>query len=145
MPNRKTHVNTGMLAGALASLVVQTKNGQLNVPEFAGTILGGTAGGRLPDVVDPPDSPNHRGFGHSPASALGLCGITEAAILKLRKTLSPLLSHADRYIATGYEIPSELAVKIAAYRLLIGFATGVSAGNISHLLLDSSTPAGIKL
>ena len=37
---------------------------QQGVETLAG-LFGGYLGGRLPDLIDPPDCPNHRGIGHS--------------------------------------------------------------------------------
>jgi hypothetical protein len=145
MPNRNIHVPVGVLAGVAAGLAVHKSWEGPYWPELIGALIGGALGGRLPDIIDPPDSPRHRGLGHSVAAGTAGGGLLSGSMLALKKTIVTLDCHANRYRLNGYTLPSELASKLLWYRLLYGFCFGLSAGWLSHLVLDGCTPDGLRL
>lgn len=145
MPNKKTHVCAGAITGTAATLAMQVYDQNLNVLETIGAITGGILGGRLPDLIDPPVSPLHRSIGHSPVLAVLASASAVAGIIWLREEVAALKSEANRCTEYGYSTPSHITMKFIIYSLLIGFLVGTSTGLLSHLALDSRTPAGIKL
>ncbi|NOQ22364.1 MAG: hypothetical protein GQ565_06915 [Candidatus Aegiribacteria sp.] len=145
MPNRKTHTTTGTVIGILYSIANQKSENRFSMTELMGSAAGGYTGGQLADIFDPTDSPNHRKSGHSIIAALTGAAIVQIAVRNLRTSRKQLQNTADRYIQYGYDIPVETIMKVACNELLTGFLMGLSAGYMSHLALDSLTPAGINL
>lgn len=144
MPNRKTHTATGIAAGILYSMTNQKSENRFSLTELMGSAAGGLAGGQLPDIFDPPDSPNHRELGHSITAASAGVAIAQIAISALKASQNQLQIKADSHIQNGYDIPVEIKLELALNKLWIGFLVGLSAGYVSHLALDSKTPAGIN-
>lgn len=65
MSDRSTHIVAGALAGALIALWhPQLADHTLSDRIIMGCSLG-AIGGVLPDLLEPPDFPSHRGFAHS--------------------------------------------------------------------------------
>lgn len=67
MPNRRTHVRAGATTGVVTSLLMESRitNAADRLAFTTGAAVGGAFGGALPDMLDPPVSPNHRAFFHS--------------------------------------------------------------------------------
>jgi hypothetical protein len=156
MPDGKTHkvVSTAMgTAFAICRASGQTGWGWLI--EAGGGAAGGCVGGRLPDVLEPANSPWHRGAAHSYATggliiSLGnAMSVWEAACRKNAERCGavPMVSRG------GYYVPAEvgpLAQFLSVicelfWRFLAGFLNGLAAGYISHLALDAGTPHSIPL
>ncbi len=124
MPDRKTHLKAGAIAGALvagvSNLVIQKKKmdsglneafnwAQLLLSVSGGAVLGGAAG-ILPDLFEPANSCYHRDFFHSISCALVICyGLQQSRLIHLTEGKKAMLN----IIAAGY---------------------------ISHLALDALTP-----
>jgi len=138
MPNRNTHSAYGAGAGILFVLAKQIGQHGIDLAGLLGSAAGGLLGGRLPDIIDPPDSPGHRAVGHS----VSACAITAALLTMILKMPE---APADQYAAFEHSFPAELNRNQMLVRLTTGFLEGMIAGYVSHLLLDSGTPAGIKL
>lgn len=146
MPNRNVHVPVGALSGGLVTALAtpMTWQGPYWV-EVISALAGGALGGRLPDMIDPPDSPRHRGFGHSIACAVIVEAGLSDALMSLRTQIKELDSEADLYLRNGYTIPSEVASKLLLQRIAYGFCIGLGAGWLSHLVMDGCMPDGLRL
>ena len=146
MPNRRTHQIAGGGAGSiLAGIWSAHMTDNLHPTTAAGCILGGLLGAAIPDSVDPPNSPKHRGTGHS----IALASIISGGCLK---TLPELILYAreeqrviNAYIHQGYQSPLVNVFRLHVALLTIGIIAGIPAGLISHLVLDSESPDGIRL
>src|SRR5580658_6413285 len=66
MPNRAVHLPVGAASGAgYATYHAWGQPGPSMLAEAAGGLVGGIAGGLLPDWIDTPCSPRHRAEAHS--------------------------------------------------------------------------------
>lgn len=145
MPNKKVHSAAGVTAGVALMLTTQIKDKNINLPELIGSAVGGLLGGRLPDMIDPPNSPNHRDIGHSILFTIAGIALVICAVICLKTSCKELERDANWHIQNGYNIPDDINMKLTQKRLLIGFLNGLTTGSVSHLALDSTTPAGINL
>lgn len=148
MPSARVHVPTSSLAGFLFSLHdARREPPQAQVVEGIAGAIGGALGGKAPDQLDPPTSPNHRARAHG--AALG------ASLLALRPRLGELACWL-REQARGWDEQAalcsvdsldRLACQVIALlcRALAGLLNGFYAGYICHLGLDLFTPAGIPV
>ena len=114
MPNRNTHFWTGAGFGALNYFVKKKqRNESANLLELflVGLASGGAA--ILPDLIDRPTGPNHRNIGHS-------VDFSGNIILKAREAVqkNPNLGNNEK-----------------------DFLDALFVGFVSHLWLDSMTPA----
>lgn len=148
MPNRFVHCVTGVTAGSLAA--AYKAHGQKRhhtMIEIAGGAAAGYLGARLPDIIDPPTSPNHRGIGHGALTATG-AGVGIASIID--ECQAWLRAGADemRCKAESEENPAlKASYQIAEYllRALAGAIAGFVLGYGSHLFLDGFSPSGLPL
>ena len=131
MPNRNEHILIGAAGGALfglAQYVFDQQQGLASQPEpwskddLIGTIgalglgaLAGAIAAQLPDLIDPPDSPNHRSIGH------GIAG-TSILASQLNGFMGTLTDPSSRILVRGFQV-----------------------GYISHVAADATTPKGIPL
>lgn len=135
MPNRRTHKLAGGVTGCLAALAHERG---WTRPEdrtaFAlGALVGGAAGGVLPDVLDPPTSPNHRQTAH------GLLSVGLATLMSREKYRNAVATLLDSAEAETDPLKRWLAFFAA------GIAKGAGPGYWSHLALDGCTPYGLPL
>ena len=149
MPRRRTHLIVGTLSGA--GLAAHRSAGHpdwARLLETAGGGIGGAIGGRLPDILEPPFCPNHRGPAHS-LSALAL--IAKVAHENLTAWQSTVRRWADDCATkrAACEAGSVLSVAWgmaeAVLRFLAGLIAGVIGGYVSHVALDAFTPAGMAI
>jgi len=115
--NHKQHTFAGALAGAGVYLLHQKRIG--HQPTLRGAALAaieGAIGGMLPDDLEPPDNPNHRGPFHSIATGIAVA------------------KNGQRIFASE-GMPQYLKEGLGS----------VCAGYVSHLLLDATTPKGLPL
>ena len=119
-------------AGTAAALGLQERPLDLAL-EVLGGAIGGRLLSRLPDILDPPNSPRHRGIGHGilPAGGSSLFYMSKLPLMQSR-----LRELADDHAATD----PLLAVLL---RVAAGVVAGALGGFASHLLLDAQTPAGL--
>ena len=118
MPNARTHFGVGAVVSALTYLA--NKNARNEPVQLLGLLAVGLSGGAvalLPDMIDPPVSPNHRGIGHS----IAVSGFSIHVLLKrIEESTQMTQDQKD-------------------------FAKSMVAGYVSHLVLDGGTPAGLPL
>jgi hypothetical protein len=148
MPNRRKHVAVGAPAGLAFAAVNSLNQGYFNSAiELLGGLCGGGAGAALPDIVDPPCHPGHRSLGH------GIVPVGSAAAFwakNLPSWQNGLRELADQHRAQRIagcdwlESFGHLLIELIL-RFLAGFAAGVGAGYISHIILDLGTPCRIPL
>ena len=138
MPNRKTHERVGMVTGMVAaSVFVPEQPGWYSAASILGGLLGGKGGGLLPDRLDLPTSPNHRGPAHGVLPVGTVLKALGQGYLSLFTQLVELaeLEPADRNGSINWD-------KVL-YLFLAGLMAGFAAGYGSHLLLDLGTPMGL--
>ncbi|MBN2180332.1 MAG: hypothetical protein JW715_00350 [Sedimentisphaerales bacterium] len=140
MADGKTHKAIGTLGGTVASLIFNDQKGtpNLSLIYLAGGAIGGRIGGRLPDIIDIPDSPFHRSFGHS-VSINGIAYLNKRAKKIFHDCLDCLIQKANKFMNEGNKILYCLCHFAAAF--LIGFATGHGL----HLVTDMFYPMGLPL
>lgn len=144
MPNRKTHTAAGIAAGASVCLAKQISLKEFSHLELLCSVFGGFLGGILPDLIDPPTSPNHRALGHSPIILILVVGAALFFMLQLEKNQDNRMRAANHSHVIGYDMREETADKSDLNKAIAGFFTGLCSGHASHLTLDSKTPAGIN-
>ena len=130
MPNSKKHATVGGVLGlslfAINNFIKQYNQKQsdpnykfdwteLALTSFAGGAIGAVAG-LLPDILEPATSPNHRKIFHSTLTVIGL-GMG--------------LAHVQSTTKFGKEEKQVITTAGICY--------------LSHLVLDSNTPAGLPL
>lgn len=137
------------MAGATAAGVRAHRGSRGNVvPEAIGGAIGGLVGAWLPDALDPPNHPNHRGVGHSCVSLTGVSYLTAnalPAVQRLRARAEILRKQAD--LVRLDEPMRALLLDLAAFLVLVlaGAITGMGVGYASHLLMDCTTSKGLPL
>jgi len=148
MPNGTTHKVAGALAGTGTAFLLSggepTKD---RMTECAGGAIGGFLLGRAPDILDPPDSPNHRSVAHGVAPCTTLMGLYAS---QLESIQSFFRSRADCQEALARQANTTVAelwhyLLELLFRLLAGAAAGVLGGYGSHLALDGLTPQSLPL
>ena len=146
MPDKQKHQIAGACYGsAFAGIWSIRETGSIDPTIIAGGLLGGILGAAIPDSLDPPDSPRHRGFGHSLLAAGAICGICADTISNLTTFAEEEQRRFDACIELGYQYPLLNGIRLQAALLLIGVVVGLPAGVISHLILDNRSPDGIRL
>ena len=78
MANRRAHTFAGAaFGGTTASLLARDQGPGHRLLEALGGALGGTWGGRLPDLIEPALHPGHRSVAHAlvPAGVAGVVGV----------------------------------------------------------------------
>ena len=141
MPNRDVHRPVSAAAGTAWALLQAEKAEPLHVClEGFGGYLGGLAGAALPDVIDPPTSPHHRGVGH------GVLSVGAA----IRYGYQPMQDLVVSLRAKGRELAEDDSdpwkdIGAAICFIGAGFLNGALAGYVAHLAMDSGTKFGLPL
>jgi membrane-bound metal-dependent hydrolase YbcI (DUF457 family) len=148
MPNANVHVPMSAATGfAYALHQSRSQAPKHRLLESVAGALGGGFGGKVPDILDPPTSPSHRGHAHS----LTLATVLLASRNGLAGAISLIRDFADEWDrrADDYEggSPDGLICQLVAIvlRALAGFINGFYAGYLCHLGLDAMTPACVPL
>jgi hypothetical protein len=163
MANRKTHRRAGRISGAVyaAHRAKGQSAGKFLVETTAGA-FGGDVGALAADWLEPATSSWHRGTAHSCAAgsvilSLGdLLANVEAYCRQQadlnaeeRKTLQATQDSAqpNLFVAAPSSSLAQLWLTICEmfWRAAAGFTNGLTAGYISHLVLDAGTPRSIPL
>ena len=145
MPNRSVHQIAGALAGGGSAWLGSRGAPNADVfLELIGGAIGGWAGGVLPDLLDPPDSPNHRSVAH------GLAAAAVLASVPWRDRGQHWRDEAARHRALAIDpqranerTRHEVAAIILGLRA--GAVVGLPCGFGSHLALDGVTPRSLPL
>lgn len=117
MPGMNEHLGWGALSAGAAFLArKKARNETATLDEVAGQCILGAIGGALPDVFEPADSPRHRKSAHS-ATGLVLLGVLIQAANE-NQQMSQVQKDSWTSLGVGYS---------------------------SHVIADSTTPAGIPL
>lgn len=127
MPNGKTHALVGASAGAAISLWALRDRDEEIQNLLSQLFLSGTLGsvaGRLPDILEPATSPNHRAFFHSFAFGFMISYVGVKAWKSLK----------EKYLG------SDDATRILIILGLVGIVAFVL-----HLVMDGFTPKGLPL
>jgi hypothetical protein len=115
MGNGAEHGIQGAIDGlGMYVRIKNTKQAELTIQGVIGSLMLGGFAGILPDILEPPSEPNHRGFFHSKA----LLGILTDWSQKIQKSQN--LTEEQKLV---------ISIFSEAYR--------------DHLALDSNTPKGI--
>jgi len=148
MPNRNVHRPAGTVCGA-GYAYYRARNFPLEhaLAEAMGGAAGGWLGGALPDWIDPATSPNHRHVGHGAANVVGAVWFSADALLNLQQHLRQRANalQSNRRLLNDDLQRFLSAVAEFLLRFLAGLLNGISAGYISHLLLDALTARGIPV
>ncbi len=143
--NRNVHTPAGVVLAAV-QVLTEADPAALPPAELAGRLVGGALGSRLPDVIDPPTHPGHRGVGHAVVPAV----IAALLILRYAPGLQDTLrSEVNAVRARAEQLPEDARwpyqLSAAALEFVLGLSTGLPVGYVSHLALDATTPAGLPL
>jgi len=119
--NQKAHFYGGAAASGLVRVTIELHQnpnislGELFIKTAFSALVGGI-GGVLPDFIEPPDNPHHRGAGHSVAMG----GLLASALQKIwaNPEIDPWFEQLVTDLAIGYGI---------------------------HLVLDARPPRGLPL
>ncbi len=163
MPNRITHRRAGRISGGVYAFQRASKQSVGRcVTETIGGIAGGDLGALAADWLEPGISSWHRGTAHSCAAGLGILSLGEVlaevevycrqqADLKAQelRTLQviPDSAQSSVFVSVQNSSLSQLWLTICEllWRAAAGFANGLVAGYLSHLVLDAGTPRSIPL
>ncbi len=149
MPNARTHTRFGMTVGGVTAYAMVPKEAPTyqRAIETLGGLLGGYWGARLPDIIDPATSPNHRDIAHGLGTAL--------VMGKLYMDRLPEWQASFRAKAEHYKVMAEaeqdglkavfLAIVSGFCFAIAGALAGLSLGFGSHLVLDFATPRCLPL
>lgn len=140
MPNGPTHRRMGALAGGVAALY-HARDEPLRGAclETLGGVFGGVLGSMLPDRLDPPTSPRHRGAYHSVLLLIALSQL----VLETQRSACRARAHKALRVGLGAPEPTFAS---DAWLFASGFITGVQWGYLSHLGADLMTgKAGLPL
>lgn len=146
--NRPAHDLVGAAAGAAASYYfARNQSDGDRFLEIIGGSIGGIVGSRLPDVIDPPTSPNHRSLGHGVVpvgcTAYAVWELLERSQAALRAKADDLRNDRDGLDGELRKLGSQLLEWLC--RILAGMVMGVVGGYASHLALDVTTAKGLPL
>lgn len=143
MPSKAFHVRTGVIAGLVVAASIQERSESPDpIIEIFGAAVGGYLGARLPDLIDPPTSPNHRSIGHG---LIPVGVITKFVVENLVDFRNYCFDEAVRFQAMANESRGTVRSVLfeiwsSTLRFIAGLAGGVLGGYISHLGFDFLTP-----
>ena len=141
MPNRRTHCFVGGAAGLAVGLMSDHRSlaESEQVARAIGALIGGVAGGAMPDILEPADNPNHRAFAHSVLVGGGLAALG----IKLSGNLRGAARLENVPLVHG--LPTNAAGCAMILHFLSGVILGMAVGYASHIVLDALTPKGVPL
>jgi len=163
MANRKTHKRVGRIAGGVYAAHRAKGQSAVNcAAEEVGGVFGGDVGAKIADVVEPGISSWHRGPAHSCATAAAILSLGDTlakieafcrqqaeqkAAARMTLQMIPDLAQPKLLVPAPNTGLAQIFLTIAEFfwRILAGFANGMAAGYLSHLVLDAGTPRSIPL
>lgn len=134
MPNGKAHLLAGTICGAATSIIIQTKVNKREQIDLGHALLStgvGFAGGRLPDIIEPPLHPNHRAFFHSFVFG-SILGIGVVKIWKVLKDMVAKREDLGKYRFTKTDIAFGLLFVVFIVLII-------------HLAMDAFTKKGLPI
>ena len=132
MPNGKIHNNSGVVLGISAYLIIQNNSQDyVDLGELILSLFAGISTARLPDILEPATSPNHRAFFHSYVFGL-LIGF---AVFQIWRDLQTI--RTERKLL-GIK---QMSLKEILDILLIIIICSV----LLHLIMDGFTPKGLPI
>lgn len=149
MPNRETHIVVGTLAGGgLAAYRAREQEPAYLLLEFIGGGITGHFASQFPDIIEPASWPGHRQFAHSVASGSGVVYGLYKLLEEWEKCFRSKAEYyknkrSEEYLHWFQKI--FYAILEVLSRIAAGGFSGLSAGYLSHLLLDGGTPRGLPL
>jgi hypothetical protein len=163
MANRKTHRRVGRVSGALygAHRAKDQRVGHF-ITESIGGAIGGDIGAMAADWLEPAVSSWHRGAAHSCAAGGIVLSIgdtlaqveifcrAEAQRKAMQRSELEMVPHPtlpDMFVPAPGSVLTNLWLLACEllWRAAAGFANGLAAGYVSHLVLDAGTPRSIPL
>ncbi len=146
MPNGKQHALIGAIAGAIRSFHDEPNlRGRDRWFHLAGSVLGGIAGSKIPDWLEPATHPNHRQAAHGVLPNLALAKMTKPTRRYLR-VKSKRWARQGEVPVQGQLARSNTDGISRDFRFLIsGSISGFEAGYASHLVADAFTPKSLPL
>jgi hypothetical protein len=156
MPDCKTHRLVGAGSGAVfAGYRAKQQDDFQWWIEVLGGAVGGYLGGQLPDVLEPAISSWHRGSAHSCAAGSGIVALKNALETfgstcrenAEKCTAIPMTLEVDVFVPDPFDPFTKFLATFfeLLWRFAAGFANGLAAGYVSHLVLDATTPRSIPL
>jgi hypothetical protein len=163
MANRRTHRRVGRVAGAVyAANRAKTQTVAQCITESIGGTMGGDIGALVADWLEPGTSSWHRSTAHSCAAGMGILSLGEVLAeaetycrqqaerkAEESRTLQmiPDLAQPNMFVPAPNSSLRQLWFTVCElfWRALAGFANGLAAGYLSHLVLDAGTPRSIPL
>ena len=163
MANRKTHRRVGRVSGALYG-AHRAKDQRVEhfITESIGGAIGGDIGAMAADWLEPAVSSWHRGTAHSCAAGGIVLSIgdtlaqveifcrAEAQRKAMQRSELEMVPHPtlpDVFVPASGSVLTNLWLLACEllWRAAAGFANGLAAGYVSHLVLDAGTPRSIPL
>lgn len=148
MPNGKTHQVVGAASGAAyAAYLAQNETDANWVFEALGGAIGGTYAARLPDIIDPATSPNHRSIAHGMIPVSYGVHWSNNQAKDLQVTLREFAkSQAEKSESSDRPLECLAHGLLAIFSTIVcGAVVGAVAGYTSHVVLDAMTPAGLPV
>jgi uncharacterized membrane protein YfcA len=148
MPNRREHQTKSAIVGAAAALYCARNGDPPNlIIEGLGGAVGGYVSGTWADELDPPWSPNHRGFGHAVLPTALVSSIYLNDLEKWQLWLRNQASKHGLQAATAEWPWAQLWQQVleAFCRFLAGVIAGLLPGHWTHLLLDARTQMSLPV
>ncbi len=146
MPNFKEHDYMGNGAGLIYGLNRVLENPSIHgMVESVGRYCGCKAGIHLPDKIDVPMSPNHRGTAHSLfVIGTGIYTIPEI-LARVSQICREKVQHHEQIAMLAGDQTTYILNKIAAifWSFLNGFIAGLPVGYVVHLIQDFLTPKSL--
>ena len=132
------------------------------ITESIGGTMGGDIGALVADWLEPGTSSWHRSIAHSCAAGMGILSLGEVlaeaetycrqqAERKAEESrtlqMMPDLAQPNMFVPAPNSSLMQLWLTVCElfWRALAGFANGLAAGYLSHLVLDAGTPRSIPL
>ncbi len=146
MPGSEAHALAGFAAGVVAIPACRRELTSDPSPfEIVIEVFSACLGARLPDLLEPADGPDHRGFFHSIVFGGLLAIVSLNAVLHLRRELEELEASFSWYRVNGRPVLPEDLSSYRILRWILCCVTGFSCGYVSHLVLDGMTPKSLPL
>ncbi|MES2177965.1 MAG: metal-dependent hydrolase [Gemmatimonadota bacterium] len=146
MPNKKTHLAAGAIAGLVTGLATMTLFEEKD--RFAHVLactLSASGSALLPDLIEPALNPRHRSTAHSLAAAAGIGALARARHHAHCLDQAAQCERRAATLAKDSDAWRNEMLNARLWRLAVAAILGSMAGYASHLVLDGMTPMGLPL